>query len=115
MWCILFNFPRLLKAIMIILLAVVHVFISCLFMLIGYVTTARDRLHLGLSILASAFWPLSLLAVIAYICGQRLVGLLFKPSGSSDESEAAPEPIATRPPEGVVRRIRQSMTHRAGN
>src|SRR6266511_772346 len=99
---------------MIVLLAIAYALVSCLFILVGYVTTARDRLHLGLSILASALWPVSLLAVIGYICGQRLLGLLSRPSGSSDESEGAPGSVATRAPDDIGRRIRQPMTHRAG-
>ena len=97
---------------MIVFLAISYALIACLFMLICYVTTARDRLHLGLSVLASAFFPLSLLVVIGYISSQRLVGLLSKLSGSSEESEGTPEFIATRAPDDIVRRIRQPVTHR---
>jgi hypothetical protein len=97
------------------MLAIAYALISCLLMLTGYVTTAKDRLHLGLSILASALWPLSLLVVTGYVCGQRLVGLLSGHSGSSDESEGTPESIATCAPDDIGQRIQQPVTHRAGN
>jgi hypothetical protein len=100
---------------MIILVAIVYALVSCLLMLTGYVTTARHRLHLGLSILASVLWPVSLLVVTGYVCGQRLVGLLSRHSRSSDQSESTPEPIATCVPDDIGQRIRQPLTHRAGN
>jgi hypothetical protein len=100
---------------MIVFLAIAYALISCLFMLLGYVTTARDRLHLGLSLLASALWPVSLLVVAGYVCGRRLTGFLSRHSGLSDEGEGAPETIATRSRDDIGRRIRQPATRRAGN
>lgn len=100
---------------MIVLTAMAYACISCLFMLVGYVTTARDRLHLGLAILASALWPVSILAVAAYVCGQRLAGIPSGHSRLSGEKEGAPESITGRSADDIVRRMRQPATHRAAN
>ena len=100
---------------MIVSVAIAYALISCLFMLVGYVTTARDRLHLALSILASAVWPVSILVVASYVCGQRLAGIPFRHSGAAGEREGTPESIAARSPDDIVRRIRQPATHRAAN
>ena len=100
---------------MTVLATIAYAVISCLFMLAGYITTPRDRLHLGLSILASALWPVSILVVGAYVCGQRLAGIWSRHSGSSGERERIPESIAARSPDDIVRRLRQPATHRATN
>src|SRR5512147_2903632 len=100
---------------MIVSVAIAYALISCLFMLVGYVTTTRDRLHLALSILASALWPVSILVVASYVCGLRLAGIWSRRSGSSGEREGASESIAACSPDDIVRRIRQPATHRAAN
>src|SRR5512132_188570 len=100
---------------MIVSLAIAYTLVSCLLMLLSYVTTARDHLHLGLSLLASALWPISLIVVAVYVCGRRLTGFPSRHSGSSDEGEGAADTIAARSRDDSGRRIRQPATRRAGN
>ena len=100
---------------MTVLATIAYAVISCLFMLVGYITTPRDRLHLGLSILASALWPVSILVVGAYVCGHRLAGILSRHSGSPSDREGTPESLAARSPDDIVRHIRHPATHRAAN
>jgi uncharacterized membrane protein len=99
---------------MIVLLAIAYALISCLFMMMGYLTTARGRLHLGLFIIASLLWPVSLIVVIGYVCGQR-AGLFDRHSDSPDASKGTPESIVACAPDYIGRRMRQTATHRAGN
>src|SRR5512144_1173277 len=82
-------FSSVARSAMIVSVAIAYALISCLFMLVGYVTTTRDRLHLALSILASALWPVSILVVASYVCGLRLAGIPFGQSGAAGEREGA--------------------------
>ncbi len=61
---------------MTVLLVIAYVLVTCLFLLIGYTTTPRRRLHLGLFTLASILWPLSLLVVVGHICAERTGGAI---------------------------------------
>jgi hypothetical protein len=99
---------------MILLLAIAYALISSLFMLMGYLTTARDRLHFGLFILASLLWPVSLILVIGHVSGQR-VGLFDRHSDSPGPSKGTPESVVAYVPDCIGRRMRQPATHRAGN
>lgn len=64
---------------MIIYVAIFYVAVALLFLIAGYATTPRQRLHLGLFILASIFWPLSLLMAIGAVCAER-IGAEFRPA-----------------------------------
>jgi hypothetical protein len=57
---------------MTLILSISYVAVVFVFLTAGYVTTPRERLHLGLFILASLFWPHSLLMVIGVVCAERI-------------------------------------------
>jgi hypothetical protein len=52
--------------------AAVYIFVSIVFAIAGYTTTARYRLHLGLCLAASLVWPISLLVVVGAVLSERL-------------------------------------------
>ena len=57
---------------MTVVVVIAYISIAFLFILIGYITTSRKRLNLPLFVVASALWPLSLVAVIAYVTAEHL-------------------------------------------
>lgn len=80
---------------MMISLAIAYALILLLFLILGYTTTPRRRLHLGLFIVASIIWPVALLAVIGAVAAEKL-GLYFKVRRSGRRMPAAPEASAAR-------------------
>ena len=80
---------------MISFLAISYVLILLLFLIVGYTTTPRRRLHLGLFIVASIFWPIALLAVIGVVAAEKL-GVPSKPLRSGEQIPPAREPSAAR-------------------
>jgi hypothetical protein len=96
---------------MMIFLVIIYGLILCLFLIVGYTTTPRQRLHLGLFILAAILWPLSLLAVIGHVCAGRL-GILSKPSVSG-QPPAVSEPSEARGHESMDKRLRQPIADQA--
>jgi hypothetical protein len=81
---------------MIMSLTIFYVAVTSIFLTVGYATTPRHRLHLGLFILASIFWPLSLLMVIGVVCAER-IGLDSRLAGYERE-KFAPARATDRPP-----------------
>jgi hypothetical protein len=83
---------------MMLILSILYVAVVFVFLAAGYVTTPRKRLHLGLFILASLFWPLSLLMVIGVVCAER-IGAESRPARSRyDRGELTPARAADLPP-----------------
>ena len=80
---------------MMLFLAISYIIILCLFLIAGYTTTARKRLHLGLYSLASLLWPLSLLVVIGLVCTEKL-GIMSKPRRLGEQPSAASKASAAR-------------------
>lgn len=80
---------------MMISLAIAYALILLLFLILGYTTTPRRRLHLGLFIVASIFWPIALLAVIGAVVAEKL-GAFLKARPSGGQMPAASEPSAAR-------------------
>jgi hypothetical protein len=82
---------------MIFILSILYVALVFVFLAAGYVTTPRKRLHLGLFILASLFWPLSLLMVIGVVCAER-IGAESRFAKWRYERELTPARTADLPP-----------------
>jgi hypothetical protein len=80
---------------MMISLAIGYALILLLFLILGYTNTPRRRLHLGLFIVASIFWPIALLAVIGAVVAEKL-GVFLKARRSGRQMPAASEPSAAR-------------------
>ena len=80
---------------MMISLAIAYALILLLFLILGYTTTPRRRLHLGLFSVASIFWPVALVAVIGAVVAEKL-GVLSKARRSGRRMPAASEPSAAR-------------------
>jgi hypothetical protein len=72
-----------------------YIIVLCLFLIAGYTTTSRKRLHLGLYSLASLLWPLSLVVVIGLVCAEKL-GVVSKPRRFGGQPSAASKASAAR-------------------
>lgn len=76
-------------------LAIAYALILLLFLILGYTTTPRRRLHLGLFIVASIFWPVALVAVIGAVVAKKL-GVFWQARRSGRQMPAVSEPSAAR-------------------
>ena len=98
---------------MMVVVAIGYISIAFLFILMGYITTSRERLKLPLFVLASVLWPLSMVGLIAYVCAERL-GLIRRSAPSigwlPTGAQAAPGPARAE----ADRELVQPVAEQAG-